>query len=230
MLVAVSAWSRESIVEALHRHQPAPGSQRLDLQGVDWRGLDLRGLNLSNLDLSEANLAGADASQAIAVGTDFARALLPLRLVGADLSGADLYKSEGGGVDFTGARLVGARLLKGSFYNAIFRRADVSGAILTDGFFDGCDFSEAVLDRADVSAGPSGCAVDGATARDVSGAVLATAVVTVNGQPMSALDWFGAQSSHIEPLSGTLPEASRARLQQWLDAYQRNDPGNSTGI
>ncbi|MFV0451858.1 MAG: pentapeptide repeat-containing protein [Propioniciclava sp.] len=217
----MAEWSRESIVATLQRHRPASNQGRLDLQGVDWRGLDLRGLNLNNLDLAEANLASADLSQATAVGTDFARALLPIRIVGADLAEADLYKSEGAAVDFTGSRLSGARLLRGNFFNAIFRRADLSAAILTDGIFDGCDFSEARLDRAEVSIGPSDCTVDGATAGDASGAVHPSATVTVDGQPVSALEWFQAQSSRIEPSSGALPEASSALLQQWLDAYLR---------
>ncbi|MFV0430141.1 MAG: pentapeptide repeat-containing protein [Arachnia sp.] len=216
-------WSRESIIETLGRHPPASRSTRLDLRGVDWRGLDLSGVNLSDLDISEANLAGVDASRVIAVGTDFARTLLPAQLAGADLSGADLYKSEGGGVDFTGARLIGARLLRGNFYHANFSSADLSAAIMTDGIFDGCNFSGAVLNRAEVSIGPGNCIVDGATAREATGAVQTGETVRLRGEPVSALEWFRAQSSSIEPYSGRLPDASVVRLRQWLEAYLVRD-------
>ena len=109
-----------------------PGAQlpEANLSGANLFKAQLPGANLSKANLSkaklfEANLSEANLSEANLSGADLSKAKLSeeVRLLGADLSGADLS-----GADLSEANLSGADLSEANLFEA-----DLSGAILSAG-------------------------------------------------------------------------------------------------
>lgn len=147
------------------------------VSGIDLQHADLRGVNLSQVDLSRTNLTGADLTGANLTGADLRWAFLykaklkeailgkkiefggetyhgadisqRTRLGGAQLSEADLTKTNLNGADLFGANLHGAILR-----NANLEQADLSATNLRDANLKGAtliraNLSLSTLDGAD---------------------------------------------------------------------------------
>ena len=104
-------------------------------------------------------------------GASFRRA----NLSHVNLTGADLTKIDGGGINLTGASLEGAKLVDADLIGAVFStanggEANFTRALLEDAKFLTCslrfaNFTEAILDGADLSSADLwGARLDGATA------------------------------------------------------------------
>jgi len=137
-------------------------------------GSDLRGADLSRADISSANLYGCELvcarlDSAIAVSTDFRRAICEhisgklARMDQSLISGSNFDHANFEGASFVGAvgaaSTIGdgskysaeARLVPVSFRNANLRNADFTGADLRGADFTGADLSGANLLGADLA-------------------------------------------------------------------------------
>ena len=132
---------------------------RLILRKVNLQGARLVGADLNGTDLEAANLAGADLSRASVdrvrlAGADLSRAVMvqlsgyrsnfsKSRLIGADLTKAELARSNFAGADFSGANLSKAEFQRASLEGAVLLRANLTGADLARAKLSGAKLANA---------------------------------------------------------------------------------------
>lgn len=139
-------WTRDSLIEALARHQASylpegSADDRLVRSGDDFSGLDLSELDLGSVELFDCDFRGADLT-----GTAFQNAWLGGSKFGsARAPYADFFKAELTETDFAVSDLTHARFLRVDAMRTKFAGATLDGAVMSDSIYIGCDFSGASL-------------------------------------------------------------------------------------